>query len=482
MNPLDSLMLAIAPERGLRRIQARARAKAVMNYDAASRGRRTHGWSAPDTDADSAARASRERLRNLSRDMIRNRPFAARAQHVITGNVVGAGILPSVVSDDEATRDRVMSVLRRHLMTPALDSRGQHDLRSMQRLIMNAVFCDGEAFVRRRIRAGRFANGLALPFQVELLEPDHLNTTMTSWGDNRVVEGVEIGPTGRVEAYHLYEHHPGDMAWTANRSLQSRRVSAAEVLHIRRFDRVEQHRGVPWLSPVMMTLGEISDYQEAQILKQRMAALLAAVVTSSDDDTQFNGKGIESLAPGAVVGLEPGQDIRFTEPPKVDGYGEFMGQALRAVAMGLGVTYESLSGDLREVNFSSARMGRMEMDRLIETWQQQIMVAQFCAGIERWVREAWAMGEMPTGWSLEWTAPRRALVDPTKEIPAMLKAIEGGLVSRQRTQRQLGYDPATIRQERIDDATGDAEDGITTPAASPQIESEAESEGGDASQ
>ena len=95
-NWIDRAILGIAPERGARRLAARAKAQVLMNYDAASKGRRTHGWKAPSTDADTAAGRSRKQLRFLSRDMIRNRSLAARGQAVVTGNVVGTGIMPSI--------------------------------------------------------------------------------------------------------------------------------------------------------------------------------------------------------------------------------------------------------------------------------------------------------------------------------------------------------------------------------------------------
>ena len=105
MGVIDNFLLAVAPERALRRIKARAAAAAVMNYDAASKGRRTHGWRAPGTSADAAAYGTRATLRQLSRDMIRNRALAVRGRDVIAGNVVGTGILPSVraASDDDTS-------------------------------------------------------------------------------------------------------------------------------------------------------------------------------------------------------------------------------------------------------------------------------------------------------------------------------------------------------------------------------------------
>jgi len=87
MNFLDRAVGFFSPAAGLRRATARAQTAIVMNYDAASRGRRTYGWKAPATAADAAAFGSRARLRQLSRDMMRNRAYAARARDVVVANV-----------------------------------------------------------------------------------------------------------------------------------------------------------------------------------------------------------------------------------------------------------------------------------------------------------------------------------------------------------------------------------------------------------
>jgi lambda family phage portal protein len=475
MTFLDRVILSLNPVAGERRISARARAATVMNYDAATKGRRSYGWKAPATSADSAAYGSRAQLRNLSRDMDRNRAFAARARMVVTTNVVGTGIVPSVEivgglqgAAADTLRAQVQGVIDAHLMTRAIDAHGRHNLLQLQAIVMNAVFTDGEVLVRRRMRKGRFANGMELPFQVQLMEADHLDTTKTKHGENDVIEGVEYGPTGQIVAYHLFDQHPGDASWWSHRRLESRRVPESEILHIYRADRPGQHRGVPWLAPVMMTLGEISDYQEAQILKQRMAALLAGVVESDIDGEEWQGQGLDELAPGALVGLKNGQKVSFTQPPSVDGYDDFMRKALAAIGMGVGITYEALSGDLRRVNFSSGRMGRMEMDRLVQSWQEMVMIGQFCEGIGRWFAEGWKLVPRlgPPVFNLDWTAPRRALIEPAREIPAMVAEIEAGLTSIQRVQRTLGYNPETIRRERAEDAAADLPGpGAGVPAA-----------------
>lgn len=463
---LDAVIAEVAPVTGGRRMVARQ--ALTMNYDAASRGRRTEGWKAPATDADAAAFGRRERLRQLSRDMVRNRPYAARAREVVVSNVVGTGIVPSVVHENAETQAKIWAVLKEHLLTPALDARGELDLYAQQEVVMGTVFTDGEVLARRRIRRGKYARDLPLGFQIELLECDHLDTTITSWGKNEVIEGVEYSPIGDIEAYHLFTEHPGS-ARMRGVALRSERVSWRDVLHIRRLDRPGQLRGVPWLAPVMLTMGDLSDYQEAEILKQKMAALVAGVVTYDKDDANADTrklKGLSKLEPGALVAAPQGSTVTWTTPPRVEGYPEFFRENLGAVAMGIGITRESLTGDLSGVNFSSGRMGRMEMDRNVERWQRMV-IQQFCMGVARWVSEAWRLQSVLPAerFDLAHTAPRRPLIDPNDEIDAMIKSVDGGVNSRQNVQRTLGLDPEQIRRERAEDKSKDAAAGLESPAA-----------------
>lgn len=436
-----------------------------MNYDAASRGRRTLAWAAPGSSADAAAgQGARERIRNMARDFVRNRPYAHRGLEVITSNVVGSGIAFSAANNSPARKVEVEKVLRQFFRPSMLDAQGQHGLAAMQRMVMNATVEDGEVLIRRRWRRGSYAKDLPLPFQVEVLEADYLDTWKTGHAGNPVIDGVEFGPTGRIEAYHLWREHPGGTISRFN--LQSTRVPAADIIHVRRADRPGQARGVSWFAPVMLTLGDLSDYQESEIVKQKMAALMVGFIESEEDtslvsatsDEAAEQLGLQNLEPGTFVELAGGQKINFSTPPTVQGtYDPFMRQNLAAVAVGLGITYEALTGDMTRVNFSSGRMGRMEMDRNIEAWQQLIMIGQFCEGLEGWIDEAWHMRPAlgPADLTLSWTAPRRVLIDPTKEIPAMIKEVDAGLTSRRRAQRQLGRDPDVIRQEIAEDRAED---------------------------
>ncbi|MEM7400067.1 MAG: phage portal protein [Pseudomonadota bacterium] len=110
---LDRAVMAISPRAGYDRLRYRNAARVIQNYDAAGTGRRSRSWNPTATDADAAA-ARRLRLAFVSRDMIRNTPYAVRARSCITNNVVGTGIKPSF-EGSEATVGTAKELLRAHL-------------------------------------------------------------------------------------------------------------------------------------------------------------------------------------------------------------------------------------------------------------------------------------------------------------------------------------------------------------------------------
>lgn len=460
---IDRAVLVLAPERALPRIRARKQAEVLMNYDGASTGRRTSTLTARGTDADAALRRAAPKLRMRARDQVRNRAYATRGVSVITSHVVGSGVVASVQCQDDAAKLALQSLIKEHLQTTFIDARGALNLAGIQRIAMRTVVVDGEVFLRRRYRSGAYRRDLPLPFQIEMIEADQLDTSATTHKDNRVQDGIEYGPTGAAVAYHFLSEHPGSDAFPRS-SRKTTRVPAQDVIHIRRIDRPGQMRGVSWLSPVMLDLQELSDYHEAEGVKQKMASLFAGVVEREMTEEpgasgERENKTIEDLAPGAVVELEPGQKVQWTQNPDVRSLDPMTRISLRRIAGGLGITYESLSGDLSGTNYSSIRAGRIEMDQNVDDWQQELMIAQLGAGVARWFKEAIDLdprtASVSLPWSMVWTPPARAMIDPTKDIGAWIKEIDAGLNSRRRRIRQMGRDPDTIENERQEDRQAD---------------------------
>jgi len=452
MNILDRVISAVSPAAGLRRARARAALGVLMNYDAATVGRRGSSWRPTGTDADGAA-GRRARLAWVSRDMIRNTPLATRGQAVIATNIVGDGIIPKVSGGTKGQAADLRQLVSEHLDTVAIDADGRQNMYGLQRLAAMAIVADGEVFIRRRYRAER--DGLPLRLQLQVLEADFLDSGKSGTADgNEIREGIEFDAIGRRVAYWMFDRHPGAMG-LRQIGHGSHRVPASEVLHVYRQDRPGQMRGVSWFAPVALHLQDAADHQDAQLMRQKIAACFAGFITSDDGEPDKMPDLGGTITPGTLRALKPGEELVFSAPPKVDGYDEFTKWVMRSVAAGLGITYEALTNDLSNVNFTSYKAGRIEMDRNVTAWQWLMIIPQMMQPIGRWIIAQWALerGTVPArGLGLDWTPPVRPLIDPAREIGAMRDKVRAGFASRQATIRELGEDPEKVLAEQVEDA------------------------------
>lgn len=414
----------------------------LARYDGATVTRRTAGWETRSSGPNREIETSLAKLRDRHRDLARNNPWARRAIQAIVNNAIGAGIQAQW---SDPTRQSLWSDWYE---STAVDADGRLDGYGLQALIQRAIVESGEVLVRRRPR--RPEDGLAVPLQIQVLESDyldHLKTELLPTG-GWITQGVEFNAYGRRVAYWLYPEHPGDPL--GRRSLTSVRYDAADFLHIYRLDRPGQVRGVPWGTGALLRLRMLDDYHDAQLEKQRLAACYVTFVTEPDapPNTDNEYELLDKLEPGAVEILPPGKDVKFATPPVTDGFNEFSVSILRSIAADYGLPFEILSGDLSEVNFSSARMGFNEFGRNIDVWRWHIMIPQLLNPLAQWFNQAAALvGLPPSEQSPLWTPPARTLVDQVREMPAMRDAVRAGLMSLPEAIRSMGYDPVTLANE-----------------------------------
>lgn len=458
MNRLEKALALVAPVAALRRAAAR-RALQTMAYDAASTSGRGVPVRVGREDADSAAAYGRRaRMAAVARDLMRNSPWATRARQVIVASAIGDGIIPKLVSPDADLRADGLALIKAHCDTTAIDAQGRQNLYGLQALAFSTMVESGEALIVRRLPSLR--DGLALPVQIEVLEPDFLdNLRDGSYPDGRVVlEGIEYDASGRRLGYWIYDQHPGALHVKGSTwSFESRFVPARDVVHLYRQDRPGQQRGVSWFAPVAVQINDLLDYQHAQLVRQKVAATFAAFWRRGENAGAADAMPVPSeLRPGAVYQMQADEDVTFPTLPPAGDFEPFVAAVLRSVATAMGITYESLTGDLSRVNYSSARMGRAEMERNVSAWQWTLVVPVLLDPVARWLREAWITARPERARDIvaarvEWVPPHRFLVDPAREVPAIITKIRGGLTSRQRALRELGFDPEDILREQVED-------------------------------
>ena len=150
----------------------------------------------------------------------------------------------------------------------------------------------------------------------------------------------------------------------------------------------------------------------------------------------------ESFEPGMIAYMKPGESVTFADPKASGGYGEYMGIQLHAIAAGLGVTYEQLTGDLSQVNYSSYRAGHLEFRALAERQRWQLMINQFCAPVwRRFMSVGFAAGALRRpDVRAEWVAPPWQSIDPVKEADADLTLMRAGLKTLRDALTERGKD------------------------------------------
>lgn len=450
MNALERLILAVAPSWGLARARARAVAAVLMrHYEAAASGRRTDSRSRRNTDANAAASGTALAvLRAQARDLIRNNPWARRGQRRIVTNTVGWGIRPTAAGPNAT---RIMDFWKRWGETTECDADRRLTFYGLERQVMATVVDAGEILVRRRPR--RPTDGLSIPLQLQLLEPDFIDTSrdgIPGQQGGKTVQGVEFDAIGRRVAYWLFDEHPGS-GYLVNPA--SRRVPADQILHVFPQERPGQVRGPSWFAPVDIRLHDFDEYEDATLMKQKIAACLAAFVTDVDGAGAALGETstdsaseqpVDTLEPGMILNLAAGKQVTVANPPVANDHPSFTASALRAVAAGLGTTYEDLTGDYSQVNFSSARMGRIAHYGDIHDWRWNMLIPLFCAPAWSWMLEMAELVGLIAASDVqpaEWTPAPMPMIDPEKEGLALSRLVRAGAKTHDEMVREQGYDP-----------------------------------------
>lgn len=446
---LDRAIGYTSPAWQLRRLRARVAGEVMRrHYEGAAAGRRTQGWNRSSGDANAVIGPALGRLRATARDLVRNNPYAESALATIVDHTVGWGIEPK----PEPMNAQALAAWKAWADSTDCDAEGRQNFVGLQKLVMRTMVESGEVLIRRRLR--RPEDGLPIPLQLQVLDPDFLDTTkdtatgLPSSGGSIIIQGVEFDALGRRVAYWLHREHPGSVT---GGPLDSVRVPAESILHVFRPLRPGQVRCPSWFAPVLLRFKDFDDLEDAQQMKQKIAACLSVIASDPDGINAPLGTAndsaappIDMLQPGAILSVAPGRDVKVVSPPSVDGYDEYSRTVLRAIAAGLGVTYEDLTGDYQGMPFSAARMSRLSHWARVDDWRWRVLIPQFCDPVWRWVMQAAAIAgrvQTPTPPEARWSAPPAPMIDPANEGLALQRLIRNGLETLPGVLRERGYDP-----------------------------------------
>lgn len=492
---LDALRLRLA------RLIA-PRGVATRQY-AAARNSRLHTWgSAGNSSADSELSMSLTAMRARSRKLMRDAPYAKRARTIVVNNVVGSGVgmQCQVYNTRGELHERINADIemawREWSKASHCHTGGRLHFSDLERMLMAQVFDAGEVLVR--IHRDKFG-GSKVPIALELIEAERLADEFSNPHPSptnskaEVRLGVEVDTFGRPVAYWIRERHPGEIRTTADATVRLERVPASDILHLGLLDRWPQTRGEPWLHSVIAKLDNMDEYSASELTAARMGANFFATLETDGDnglstttDTATGAREM-NIEPGVIEQLAPGDKLNFHTPNRPNvALDPFLRYMLREVAAGVGCSYESLSRDYSQSNYSSSRLALLDdrdLWRVLQQWwarsfrqplyEQWLQAAVLARAVEAIPVESYALRpEVFT--AVTWKFRGWSWVDPTKEVNAYKEAVKAGFTTISAVIAQTGggvdIEDVIAERKRELDMFDEAEIDVDTKVEEPQPE------------
>jgi len=470
----------------------------------------TAAWYVSTASADAEVLGAKDLSLARIRDVLRNDPSARAGLDRLVDSIVGAGLHLSEKPDGVAlgiTNRKELRTLARQMQAEwrlfADDPRKTCD--AQRKLTMNGLF---RLFCRTMLTAGEMtavmswrdpSKGMAQRYStcVLAIDPDRLCNPDGQPVTSTLRGGIEMDGLGEPIAYHVRNAHVGDY-WASDQSSTWTRVarvtSWGRPIFIHGFEpeREGQTRGIsPFVSLIsrLRMIGKHADHElaaaaanalnvafvETQLPPEEVAQRLSpreptyagysnsVVKHFTENPAKVGGVRIPVFPPGSTMKMN-------STPRQTSSFSSFQTAFLRSIAAAMGLSYEQLSMDWSQTNYSSARAALNEVWRTIKrlsaVFVEQVVTPIYYAVME----EAFAKGyiRLPAsarplgmqGLDLEaandnlavfhampgailrarWIGPGRGFIDPVKEAEAAALRMQSLTSTLENECADQGYD------------------------------------------
>lgn len=423
-------------------------------YASAVPSRFNQGFPSFNTSEDLELVSSLRNMRARSRALVRDAGFAKSAKRAIVDNVIGTGVRmqPAVKTVrggyNSYVNDGIADAWARWMHAPNCHTGGSLHFHDMERMLMGQVFEAGEIFIR--IHRGQRFGWSDVPMALEIVEPERLVDGYATPGavspkSGGVRLGIETDRFKKPIAYWIRDLHPGDIRLNLEQSDSVTRVDAADVIHLYIIDRWPQTRGVPWMHAAAAKVQDVNGYTEAEIIAARGAASYIGLIETPEPSSSLAQQAPDNtyqmnVEPGIWFRAKPGEKLQFISPNRpTNSFDPFMRFMLREISAAVGASYESISHDYSQSNYSSTRLSLLNERDVWKSFQSW-WIRSFRHRLHReWVKMAVLGRAIPEVDLMQYGAdPEKFLeanfkprgwgwVDPTKEVSAYVQSIKSGL-------------------------------------------------------
>lgn len=466
MGWLDNAIGWLSPKAGYNREFYRLALRESKNYDAGGWDRLNANWRVFNESADVTDRYSRNTVRARARDLERNSDLMNALVGSYKRNVFGAGYRLRAGSEDDELNQEIERLWKLWCKKQNCDVTGTQSFDAMMRMAIQRKKIDGGILLLKRYTPDGF-----VPFKLQALEVDELDATATApkTKNGKVVGGIEYSPYNRPVGYYIQQYSLDGI--TAANPIY---VKAKDVIFYFSKNRPSQIREMSDMTPTVARIRDTNEFMRSISVKERILACLSVFIKhmppgidGAPGRPRPTGSGAakgagaydyqgKTLTPGMIQYLNPGDEVEVVNPSgQATDATSYIKQAIRLIGSGQGLSYETVSRDMSESNYSSARQGMIEdeltyledraqlmevMDEIYETFVISLALAgkihpkNFWERKEDYLKHKWI--QAPKKW-----------IDPLKEANANKTSLNTG----QKTWADLAGENGRDWKEQINE-------------------------------
>lgn len=493
-------------------------------------------WQPPIMSADAEILPDMDIMVGRGRDTARNNPIIANAVSTTKNSVVGDRYLLNAKPHlaalgagfdeawEEAFQEEVETKfgLYAESMAREVDAEGIKTLTDIVRLGVGSVVVGGEFLATLEWVPDDPMRVFSTA--VQCVDPERLSNPFHTYDTASLRGGVERDARGRVVAYHIRTRHPNDhYATDGDEGMAWKRVPAAKpwgrpmVLHVFEQKRPDQTRGIADLSAALREMRMTAKFQDMALQNAILRATFAASIESelpsaeifqkmgsgSSGDLakdageysmgflqrlgRYTQTGRSNMINGAKIPhFFPGTKLNFHQMGDGGPLGtDFENSLLRKIAAALGISYEELSKNFSDTNYSSARAAMAQTWKSTRAMKRGVADRIASTVYRAWLEEAVNTGQIVNlpaaarrpGWlyhgqnfdalaGCDWIGASRGQIDELKETQAAALRLSKGMSTQEEECARLGLDWRVVNRqlerERIDRLARGLEEPATT--------------------
>lgn len=437
MNIVDKIINFFSPRHGAERMAWR------NAYDTASFGDRNANWKPPSEVTDVSLAYERQIALDRARDLERNTDLVEAMIHALERNVVGQGIRL------DGKNEKLNKAFEEWANDPEqVELGGRFNFNELNKLIVRRVSVDGGVIIQKVIPTKREMNryGLKIPLILMVREVDELSSLTTSLN---TINGIERDDWGRPIRYHFRNYNP----MTGMYEQVDEIVKANNIIYLYRPKRATQYRDFTLLAPTNERIRNVNELLDTELVKSRVNSCFSLAIERQNllgvgrgNDNRPPNYAKKTLAPGMILELLPGEAVKpITPPNSASQTTEITKLQQRLAGAGIGLSYELVSRDMSQSNYSSARQGLQEDKMTFYDWRNWLK-AHFLNKLIKWFTEASFIEYKEE--DCDWFFSGWSWIDPQKEIQANQIALDSGQTTLAEICSESGQDWQDIIDQR----------------------------------